>query len=78
MARCYTTPPPRRDHQHRSDHQFRDETREDQFDDHAGRFCNGSASATSLKSARTREVRSARRVVCLHTRGERVALPASA
>jgi hypothetical protein len=78
MARCYTTPPPGRDHQHRSDQQFRDDTHEDQFDDHAGRFCNGSASANPSKSARTRAVRNARRVVWLHTRGERVALPASA
>jgi hypothetical protein len=78
MARCYTTPPPGRDHQHRSDQQFRDDTRKDQFDDHGGRFCNGSASAESLKSARTRAVRSSRRVVCVHTHGERVALPASA
>jgi len=34
MPRCYTTAPPRCDHQDRSEREFRDESSKDQFDDH--------------------------------------------
>jgi len=52
MPRCYTTAPPRCDHQDRSEREFRDESSQDQFDDHAGAFCNGSASRAANKLAK--------------------------
>jgi hypothetical protein len=78
MARCYTTTPARRDHQHRSDHQFRDHTREDQFDDHGGPVLQRPGQGRGDEVGDTSTVRSGRCVVPLHTRGESVALPASA
>jgi hypothetical protein len=78
MARCYTTAPPRRDHQHRSDQQFRDDTHEDQFDDHGRPVLQRLGQPCEDEVGDSATVRSARRVVWLHTRGDRVALPASA